>query len=140
MSITSKVFIFYFRNFQNLNDHLDFCCKTYPKFQLLISEFEKKDICKSLKIPVRLFKTCRVLVWLLFLHVAAFSSKTCSTPTTVSPPFTRLPEELGPERRRLRKHCKCTSGCRRRCLKSWELHKKWSKKCRFFYHPSAFFL
>ena len=45
-----KIYSTYITKYSLLNDHLDHCCKKYPKFSKLIKEFESTEHCHNLKL------------------------------------------------------------------------------------------
>ncbi len=45
-----KLYTTYIREFSAVNHHFDECCNRHPKFAKLVKEFEKKEICRNLKL------------------------------------------------------------------------------------------
>ena len=45
-----KLYTTYIREFSAVNYHFDDCCQKFPKFAKLVKDFEKKELCRNLKL------------------------------------------------------------------------------------------
>ena len=45
-----KLYTTYIREFSAVNYHFDDCCQKFPKFAKLVKDFEKKELCRHLKL------------------------------------------------------------------------------------------